>query len=118
MTILQPEALQAIRDLGGTSNLLDQIVRLYFDTTPPLIAQLKAALAASDLDGIRNAAHSLKSGSANLGASDLAQMCAKLEEAARAGNIAADAPDAGAIEHEYQRVTAALLAELGKTSLD
>jgi HPt (histidine-containing phosphotransfer) domain-containing protein len=118
MSRLQPEALQAIRDLGGTSNLLEQIVRLYFDTTPSLIANLKTALAASDLDGIRSAAHSLKSGSANLGARDLAQMCAKLEAAARTGSMGADAPDAGAIEREYQQVSAALLAELDKTSLD
>jgi HPt (histidine-containing phosphotransfer) domain-containing protein len=117
VSTLQPEALQAIRDLG-TSNLLEQIVRLYFDTAPSLIAKLKAALAASDLDGIRNAAHSLKSGSANLGARHLAQMCEKLEAAARSGRIGADAPDAGAIEREYQQVSAALLAELGKTSLD
>jgi HPt (histidine-containing phosphotransfer) domain-containing protein len=118
MSRLQPETLQAIRELGGTSDLLEQLVRLYFETAPPLIAQLKAALAASDLDGIRNAAHSLKSGSANLGARDLSQMCSKLEAAARAGSIGADAPDAGAIEREYQQVRADLLAALGKTALD
>ena len=118
MSTLQPEALQAIRNLDGASNLLERVVRLYLDTAPVLIAQLKAAFAASDLNGIRNAAHSLKSGSANLGAMDLAQMCAKLEAAARTGSIGADAPDGGTIEREYQQVSAALLAELDKTSLD
>ena len=117
MKPLQPEAIQSIRNLGGEgSNLLEQIVRLYFDTTPALMARLKSALAASDLDEIRNAAHSLKSSSANLGARNLAQMCAALEAGARAGSIGADLPKADAVEHEYQAVCAALLTELGKGS--
>ena len=117
MSPLQPEAIQSIRELGGEgSNLLEQIVRLYFDTTPALMVRLKSALAASDLDEIRSAAHSLKSSSANLGARNLAQMCAALEASARAGSIGTHAPNADAIEHEYQAVCAALLTELGKSS--
>jgi HPt (histidine-containing phosphotransfer) domain-containing protein len=117
MSPLQPEPIQSIRELGGEgSDLLEQIVRLYFDTTPALMVRLKSALAASDLEEIRSAAHSLKSSSANLGARNLAQMCAALEASARAGSIGTDAPKAEAIEHEYQAVCAALLTELGKST--
>src|SRR5690242_1322670 len=80
MTVLQREAIDSIRELGGDSpDLLTQIVRMYFDTAPALIAQLKAALASCDVQGIRSAAHSLKSSSANLGAMQLSQLCGRLE---------------------------------------
>ncbi len=119
MTTLQPEALQAIRDLvGDTAGLFEQIVQLYFDSAPPLIAQLKTGFAENDLNAIRLAAHSLKSSSANLGAVALSQMCGKIEAAARAGSIGEDIPDANAVEVEYGRVVSALRAVLGDLSLD
>ena len=116
MARLQRETLDAIRDLAGdTADLLDQIVRLYLESAPTLIAQLHAGLASSDLMVIRNAAHSLKSSSANVGATDLSKMCGKLEAAARAGMIGSDVPDASAIEAEFCDVRSALLAEIATT---
>jgi len=113
MGTLQSEAIQAIRDLAGdTPDLLRQIVQLYLESAPALLAQLAAGLATADLDSVSNAAHSLKSSSANLGAIELSKMCGKLEAAARAGTIGADLPPLSAIEAEYQRVRAALLTEL------
>jgi len=115
---LDTTALETIRALGGeqTPDLLEQIVRLYLEGAPELIASIRAGLAAADNDQVRLAAHSLKSSSANLGARNLAQMCAALEASARAGSIGTDAPKAEAIEHEYQAVCAALLTELGKST--
>ena len=113
MGTLQSEAIQAIRDLAGdTPDLLEQIVQLYLESAPSLLAQIEAGLAAADLDSVGNAAHSLKSSSANLGAIELSRMCGKLEAAARAGAIGADVPSLSAIEAEYQQVRAALLGEL------
>ena len=117
MTILQREALDAIRELaGGTSDLLNQIVQMYFETAPGLLAQLKTSLASSDLQGIRNAAHSLKSSSANLGALQFAHLCGKLEAAARTGNMNDSLPDAAEVEGAYEQVRAALVAETGVCS--
>jgi HPt (histidine-containing phosphotransfer) domain-containing protein len=113
MSTLQQEALQAIRELGGDSqDLLQQIVQLYFDAAPGLLQQMNSGFASGDLAAIRNAAHSLKSSSANLGATELSKMCGQLEAAARTGAIGADAPSAQAIETEYESVESALLAEL------
>ena len=113
MGTLQSEAIQAIRDLAGdTPDLLGQIVQLYLESAPALLAQLAAGLAAADLNSIGTAAHSLKSSSANLGAIELSKMCGKLEAAAGTGAIGADVPSLSAIEAEYQQVRAALLAEL------
>jgi len=117
MTILQREAIDAIRELAGdTPDLLNQIVQMYLETAPALIVKLRAALAASDLTGVRSAAHSLKSSSANLGAVQLAQLCSKLEAAARAGSLAGDLPDATQVEKAYEQARAALIEETGATS--
>jgi HPt (histidine-containing phosphotransfer) domain-containing protein len=113
MAKLQREALDAIRELSGDSpELLKQVVQAYLDSMPPLLSQLNAGFSSSDLNSIRHAAHTMKSSSASLGAIDLSQMCAKLEAAARAGAIPADAPSAKTIEAEFAEVRVALIAEI------
>jgi PAS domain S-box-containing protein len=52
-----------------------------------LIATLRRALARSDLDGFRRAAHSLKSNAETLGAGGLATLARELESMARAGSL-------------------------------
>jgi HPt (histidine-containing phosphotransfer) domain-containing protein len=119
MSKLQRETLDAIRELAGdTPDLLAQIVRLYLESAPMLIAQMHAGFAVSDMTAVRNAAHSLKSSSANIGATDLSKMCSKLEAAARAGVIGEGVPEANAIEAEYTEVRSALLTEIGMPSLE
>jgi len=113
MGTLQREALDAIRELAGdNTDLLQQIVALYLDSTPGLLEQMKSGFANGDLTTIRNAAHTLKSSSANLGATELSKMCSQLEAAARAGAIGPETPSAQAIESEYEGVKSALLAEI------
>ena len=113
MGTLQNEALQKIRELvGDTPGLFGQIVKVYLESAPVLLAQLKAGLAAADFDSVRSAAHTLKSSSANLGATELSKMCSKLEAAARAGTVGTEVPSISAIEAEYEQVRTALAAEL------
>jgi len=114
-TALDARALEAIRSLGGTQtpDLLEQIVRLYFESATQLMSAIRAGLAAADNDQIRVAAHTLKSSSANLGAHALAELCKKLELAARANAVSRDAPAWSEVEAEYERVRAALQQEVG-----
>ena len=116
---LDRAVLDAIRALDetGAASLLRQVIQIYFETSPRLIAELRRAQAAAGLDGVRSAAHSLKSSSANLGAARLAQMCQALEHAARAGALHAGLPDADAIEAEYAAVRRALERELSSPSV-
>ena len=111
-------ALEAIRALQreGAPDLLAQVVRLYFESTPPLMERLRAGLAAGDVEMVRNAAHSLKSSSANLGATGLADLCGQLELAAHTGELGAQRLDADTIVQEYERVCGLLQAEIGATA--
>lgn len=116
--LLERAALEAIRALQSDAapDLLARVVRLYFESAPDLIARLRSGLAAGDCDAVRVAAHTLKSSSANLGATALAELCKQLELAARAGAIGPAVPDAQAIEREYEAVRAALRVEIGENT--
>jgi HPt (histidine-containing phosphotransfer) domain-containing protein len=112
---LDRAALDAIRalDEGGAAGLLQQVVQVYLESVPPLIAELRRAGAAGDAAAVRDAAHSLKSSSANLGAARLAEMCRAVEHAARAGRLGGNLPSADEIEGEFQALRPALEREAG-----
>ncbi len=88
-TSLDRKALDNIRALQqeGAPDILDKIIGLYFDNTPKLLQSLEEALAEGDAEALSNAAHTLKSSSANLGAAKLAAACEALETQARANDL-------------------------------
>jgi len=105
LAALESSSIETIRALGGET-LLRKIIGLYFDSAPPLFQSLCAALEHNDPEAARRAAHTLKSSSANLGASRLSELCRAVEADARAGNCQ---PDAMAVfAAEYARVMQAL----------
>ncbi len=82
---LDPEALERIRSIQkpGMPDLLTRLIGLYLDSTSQLADQMRTAVLAGDADGLRQAAHSLKSSSANLGVSRVAALCRELEQMGR-----------------------------------
>jgi HPt (histidine-containing phosphotransfer) domain-containing protein len=77
------ERLMATMGRGFVAELIDTFV----EDGRELIAALRRALAETDLDAFRRAAHSLKSNSQTLGASGLAALARELEAMARAGSL-------------------------------
>jgi PAS domain S-box-containing protein len=114
---IDQRALDGIRSLANDTapDLLDQVIRLYLGSAAELLVQLRAGLQANNEDAVRVAAHTLKSSSANLGATALADMCKQLEHAARAGTLGSQLPSIAQVESEYDRVRIALEGELGAT---
>ncbi|MEO1306454.1 MAG: response regulator [Pseudomonadota bacterium] len=81
---------QLLEVVGGDKASLDQLIKSYLDETPGLIKALQTAAETDDLDGVRRAAHSLKSSSKDFGLSKLGELAADLETHAREGRIALD----------------------------
>jgi len=83
---LDEKALDAIRQLGGPGkpDILAKLVDMYLDKSPSLIDDIKGGIAANDAAQVKMAAHTLKSSSAYLGATQLAELCNNLE--AKAAN--------------------------------
>lgn len=63
------------------------LLETYLKESAAQLASINDAFSAGDMDQLRRAAHSLKGGSGNIGAADLAALCARLEAQAREGEV-------------------------------
>ena len=108
--VLDPAALATIRALQqpGSPNLLQKIIGVYLDSSRALVEQLGAAFLASESTAIAEAAHALKSSSANIGATALAEICRVIESAGRRGDLSGTRGLQTAMRSEYAGVVAAL----------
>lgn len=88
---IDPHALKAISALQrpGKPDLLARVIQLFQSESPKAIAAMQLGLDTSDLGAVRNAAHTLKSSSAYVGAKALSDLCRDLEGAAREENYTA-----------------------------
>jgi histidine phosphotransfer protein HptB len=85
---IDKHALDKLREIvGGQEADLVELVDSFLEEGPVLAEQLAAAQLTFDLVGMRRAAHSLKSNARDMGASELAEICAKLEARCAAGEL-------------------------------
>ena len=112
--LLEHDTLERIRALQrpGKPNVLGKIINLYLENSPGLIKTVRESVEQGDGAALCEAAHSLKSSSANLGAVSMAAMCKKLEDMGRDGRTDAAKALIGRIESEYKLASAALADEL------
>lgn len=106
---LDEAALNRLREMGG-DELVAQLLEMYVATAPGRAAEGLAALDRGDLAAAERAFHSLKSSSANLGATEARELCAALESHARAGDTASMREVYPALAAELERVCALLAA--------
>ena len=94
---------------GGEMDFVDELVDTFLADGTAQIELMRATAAGNDLEGLTRAAHSMKSGSLNVGALALGGLSRELEELGRSGSI----PDASeritAIEAAFGSARAALL---------
>ena len=110
--VLQRKALDNILALHrpGTPNILGRIITIFFDTSPALLSTIQLAVKETDRNKLFNAAHALKSASANLGAVKLSKICHSLEN--KENSFEASTELLEALKYEYSAVKSALKAEL------
>src|SRR3712207_3430836 len=95
---------------GGDPAFLARLIDRYCDDTPRRLAAIRRAVEAGDGEGLRLAAHSLKSNSATFGATALAALCRDLEDRGKAGRLDGAAERVAQAEAEYANVRQALQA--------
>jgi signal transduction histidine kinase/CheY-like chemotaxis protein/HPt (histidine-containing phosphotransfer) domain-containing protein len=94
----------------GEPDLVSELIALYLEETPAQLRQIQDAVRARDAAGLRHAAHTLKGGSASLGALEMARLSAELEKIGRGGMVDGAAALLLQLEGEYARVCEALEA--------
>lgn len=86
-----------------------ELIPAFIVSTQQISSDLQAALAGQDFEVMRRNAHSLKSSSANLGATNLSSIASALEDQCR-DEITVEAEQLRAINNEFSRVEQALSA--------
>jgi two-component system, sensor histidine kinase and response regulator len=86
---LDHSAIEAVRQLDpdGNDRLLARLIALYRDDSSQLLADMDNGMKSGDAEAVARAAHTLKSSSANLGATNVAAIARLIETAARNGDI-------------------------------
>lgn len=83
--LLDIQVLEGLREMGS-DEFLGQMIDLYLESTRSVPSALQAQVAAQDWKGVEFSAHSLKSGSGNLGLTALTASASALESAAKRGD--------------------------------
>ena len=104
------DILNRLRGIGRRRgrDVLGTVVARYRAEAPVLLDAARRAIGERDAEGLYRAAHSLKSSSASLGATHLAERCAALEAAAETQRFA----DAGALLDVIEPITGEVNVEL------
>jgi HPt (histidine-containing phosphotransfer) domain-containing protein len=102
----QIEFLVSLDD--GRGELLAEIVREYLSASEECSSELVRLLGEGDCPAVERTAHTLKGASANVGATGLADVCARLELAAHQAELGDGAALMEQFGEELARVRAAL----------
>jgi CheY-like chemotaxis protein/HPt (histidine-containing phosphotransfer) domain-containing protein len=100
----------------GAPDLLSQLIELFLGDAAPRLAGLAQAVAQGDAHALERQAHTLKGSSANIGARRLARLCEDLELLGRSGELGRAPGVLTELEAEFDRVRAALRAEMAKVA--
>lgn len=101
------EILGELRDMLGEE--VDRLIRIFLEDAPELIAKLETAALRPDYPLLYQAAHSLKSSSANLGALALSAAARRVEVGARTESLDRPAVAVALVAEEFDRARGALL---------
>lgn len=112
--VIDPDRWDELYDLViGDHDTLTTVVRLFLDDAPDRIAAITQAHATGDGTRLAAASHGLKGAAANLGATHLAAIAARLEHAAENDHVPVDPTVLDQLTTEFERVRTALRAYLG-----
>jgi two-component system sensor histidine kinase/response regulator len=103
---LRPQGPDPVREYIG----------LFLEEAPSQLAAVHAALAGTDPDAVRRAAHTLKGSARTIGTAQLAAKAEEIERHARAGALEAAAAQACALDAAYARAAEALAARRAAAS--
>ena len=96
----------------GSPPVLPKVISMYLKSSGELLEKLARALEEGDAETTRRTAHTLKSSSANVGASRLASLSKQLEDAGRSNSLQKAGLLLEQIKAEHGQVVAALQEEL------
>lgn len=118
--ILDENMLNSIRSMQrpGRENILDKVINLYLKNSNLLINKIEKSLTEKDAVALQEAAHTLKSSSANLGATVLVKLCKSMESDSKNGELNRVEEEFSLAKEEYKAVANALKKILTINNVD
>ena len=111
-TVLDPAGFARLLEITGDDlEFVDELVDTYLADAVVQLDAMRSAAADGDAAAMVRPAHSLKSSSANVGATHLMEACRSLEADAREGTVPAAVERVEACVLAFADVRAALLAD-------
>ena len=97
-------------ELAATTDpeFVGELIDAYLEESPALIAKMSATAEVGQADEFTRAAHSLKSSSASVGASELSEMARALEARGKAGHIEGLSSELDILQTLFARTQTAL----------
>jgi len=99
-------ALQSFSDLMGeeSETMIAELMRLYLKSTPQLVHEFQVGLAQQDMGKIQHAVHTMRSSSAQMGATLLAKVASEIDDLCYQNNLASINTKAPTLLQEYEQV--------------
>ncbi len=105
-------------DLGDDDGtIVIEVIEMFLDDAPQQLDRMRQALAAAAAHDLRQAAHTLKSTAASVGAQALAACCGAIEELARDGVLDQATPLVARAEELFAQTNGVMQASLAERSL-
>jgi len=109
LSVISTVNLQAINNIRklqrpGKPDIVHKVINLYFDKSPELVQEIIQGYKAGNLKQVKEAAHSLKSSSAYVGAENISELCKRFELAADHDSLADVGLMVERLEGEYTAI--------------
>ena len=117
-SVLDRSVLDSLRELqdDGDPDIVAEVGGLFIEHSPQKVEAILRAVESRDANGLRTAAHSLKSSSAYVGAMRLSEMSRELEMIGRSQVLDGAAEKAERLKNEYKLVMMELDAEIRRSN--
>jgi two-component system, sensor histidine kinase and response regulator len=106
---LDRRVIHNLHELGG-SEMLSELAELFQKDAGAAVEALKGAVVEGDAQTVERAAHTLKGSSGNMGAREIARLCAQLQEVGASGDLKRAPRLIAQLEDEFDRVRPALVS--------
>ncbi len=112
--VLDRTVIDGLKELRepGQPDPLAELIQLFFRDAQPRLEAMEQAMGREDLAALAANAHTLKGSASNLGARQLAALCASLEKLAKAGSTAQSRDRYFEVKQELKKVEVILRSEI------
>ena len=86
MSVIDKATFEELKQMSG-EDFINELIDAFLDDAPDMLANMRSAFEAKDVESFRRNAHSLKSNANTFGAPELGQLAKELEFMAKENNL-------------------------------